>query len=140
MNSDEYHQLPLVSFIVPVFNGEKYLKESLDSVFAQTYHNWELIIINDGSTDCTEKIILKYDDNRIRYFLNAENKGIIFSLNKGLREASGSFIARLDADDIALPFRIEHQVKFLLENTDYVMCGSYFQTIDSNSKLLKKVR
>ena len=134
------HQLPLVSIVLPVFNGEKYLKESLDSVFAQTYKNWELIIINDGSTDGTEKIIQTYHDKRIKYLPNDGNKGIIFSLNRGLQESNGHFIARLDADDVALPLRLEKQVEFLMENSDYVICGSYFQTVDSKDKLLKKVR
>jgi len=132
-------QAPLVSIVLPVYNGEKYLAESLDSVLAQTYQNWELVIINDGSTDGTETLILSYQDKRIKYLPNEGNKGIIFSLNKGLQESNGVYIARLDADDIALPFRIEKQVKFLSENSDYALCGSYFQTIDSNGSLLKNV-
>ncbi len=133
-------QAPLVSIVLPVYNGEKYLAESLDSVLAQTYQNWELLIINDGSTDGTENLILKYPDKRIKYLANDSNKGIIFSLNRGLQESNGEYIARLDADDIALPKRFEKQVEFLSENSDYALCGSYFQTIDSNGKLLKDVR
>jgi glycosyltransferase involved in cell wall biosynthesis len=132
-------QAPLVSIVLPVYNGEKYLAESLDSVFAQTYQNWELVIINDGSTDGTENLILNYHDKRIRYFPNEGNKGIIFSLNRGIRESNGLYIARLDADDIALPGRIEKQVEFLSGNPEFSMCGSYFQTIDSNGRLLKNV-
>ncbi len=132
-------EAPLVSIVLPVYNGEKYLAESLDSVLAQTYQNWELVIINDGSTDGTENLILRYPDKRIKYLPNDGNKGIIFSLNRGLQESGGEFIARLDADDIALPFRIEKQVEFLLENQDYAMCGSYFQTIDSKGGHLKNV-
>ena len=132
-------QAPLVSIVLPVYNGEKYLAESLDSLFAQTYQNWELVIINDGSTDGTENLILNYQDKRIRYLSNDGNKGIIFSLNRGIEESNGKYIARLDADDIALPTRIEKQVEFLSENPEFAMCGSYFQTIDSNGKLLKNV-
>jgi len=132
-------QAPLVSIVLPVYNGEKYLTASLDSVIAQTYQNWELVIINDGSTDDTENLILDYQDKRIKYLPNDSNRGIIFSLNKGLQESSGVYIARLDADDIALPYRIAKQVEFLSENLDYAMCGSYFQTIDSNGRLLKNV-
>ena len=131
---------PLVSIVLPVYNGEKYLAESLDSVLAQSYQNWELVIINDGSTDGTENLILNYRDKRIKYLPNDGNKGIIFSLNRGLQESNGQYIARLDADDVALPYRIEKQVEFLSENLDYALCGSYFQTIDSNGKLLKNVR
>jgi glycosyltransferase involved in cell wall biosynthesis len=138
-NQDRDEQAPLVSIVIPVYNGEKYLADSLDSVLCQTYQNWELIIINDGSTDSTEQLILNYQDKRIKYLRNDDNKGIIFSLNRGLRESKGVYIARLDADDIALPFRIEKQVEFLSENPDYVMCGSYFQTIDSKGNLLKAI-
>ena len=130
---------PLVSIVLPVYNGERYLAASLDSVLAQTYQNWELVIINDGSTDGTENLILNYPDKRIKYLPNDSNKGIIFSLNRGLQESKGVYIARLDADDIALPNRFEKQVEFLSENTDYALCGSYFQTIDSNGRLLKNV-
>jgi glycosyltransferase involved in cell wall biosynthesis len=133
-------QAALVSIVLPVYNGEKYLAESLDSVLAQTYQNWELVIINDGSTDGTENLILNYPDKRIKYLPNDSNKGIIFSLNRGLQESNGEYIARLDADDIALPNRFEKQVEFLSENSDYALCGSYFQTIDSNGKVLKDVR
>jgi len=132
-------QAPLVSIVLPVYNGEKYLTASLDSVIAQTYQNWELVIINDGSTDDTENLILNYQDKRIKYLPNDSNRGIIFSLNRGLQESGGVYIARLDADDIALPYRIAKQVEFLSENLDYAMCGSYFQTIDSNGRLLKNV-
>ncbi len=132
-------QAALVSIVLPVYNGEKYLAESLDSILAQTYRNWELVIINDGSTDSTENLILKYQDKRIKYFPNDGNKGIIFSLNRGLRESNGIYIARIDADDIALPYRLEKQVRFLSENPDYDLCGSYFQTIDSNGRFLKNV-
>jgi glycosyltransferase involved in cell wall biosynthesis len=129
----------LISIILPVFNGEKYLTDSIESVLSQTYQNWELIIINDGSTDNTEKLVLNYTDTRIRYLLNETNRGIIFSMNKGLEEAKGEFIARLDADDIALPLRLEKQIKFLAENKEYVLAGCYFHTIDSAGNYLKKV-
>jgi len=130
---------PLVSIVIPLDNGEKYLAECLDSVFAQTYPNWELVIINDGSSDGTENVILRYQDKRIKYLPNHTNKGIIFSLNRGLQESNGVYIARLDADDVALPSRIEKQVEFLTKNPEYVMCGTYFQTIDSSGRFLKKV-
>ena len=116
---------PLVSIVIPVYNGEKYLAECLDSVFAQTYSNWELVIINDGSSDGTENVILRYQDKRIKYLPNHTNKGIIFSLNRGLQESNGVYIARLDADDVALPSRIEKQVEFLTKNPEYVMCTSW---------------
>jgi glycosyltransferase involved in cell wall biosynthesis len=131
---------PLVSVIIPIFNGEKYIEQTIDSVLSQTYQNWELIIINDGSSDNTERLILKYPDKRIRYLRNDTNRGISPSLNRGIDEAKGEFIARLDADDIALPLRFEKQVEFLSKNRDYALCGSYFQTIDSAGNILKHVR
>ncbi len=131
---------PLVSVIIPIYNGEKYIEQTIESVLSQTYQTWELVIINDGSSDNTEKLISKYTDNRIRYFRNDTNKGISFSLNKGLEESRGEYIARLDADDIALPSRFEKQVGFLTKNKDYVLCGSYFQTMNANGEILKNVR
>jgi len=130
----------LVSIVLPVYNGEKYLEQAIESVISQTYDNWELIIINDGSTDNSEKLVFNYTDNRIKYLLNETNRGIIYSMNRGLDEARGEFIARLDADDIALPFRLEKQVEFLKVNKEYVLCGSYFQTIDTSGKVLKNVK
>jgi glycosyltransferase involved in cell wall biosynthesis len=130
--------LPLVSVIMPVYNGERYLKEAINSVLSQSYKNIELVLINDGSTDLSKNIILSYSDSRIRLFENEYNSGIVYSRNRGLEEARGKYIANLDSDDIALPERIEKQVYFLDNNTDYGMCGTFYFTIDSNGKLLKK--
>ena len=131
---------PLVSVVITVYNGEKYIEQSIESILSQTYQAWELIIINDGSSDNTENLILKYPDKRIKYLRNDTNRGISFSLNKGLDATNGEFIARLDADDISLPFRLEKQVEFLNENKDYTLCGTYFQTINAKGKILKHVR
>lgn len=131
---------PLVSVVIPIYNGEKYIEQTIESVLSQTYQNWELVIINDGSSDHSEELVLKYRDERIRYFRNDGNKGISYSLNKGLNESRGEFIARLDADDISLPTRLEKQVGFLTENRDYVLCGSYFQTINPAGRILKDIR
>lgn len=108
--------MPEVSVILPVYNGASFLKEAIDSVLAQTYTDFELLLINDGSTDDSEQIILSYADHRIRYIKNENNKGLIYSLNKGIDEAKGVYIARMDADDIALPERLEKQVQFLKQN------------------------
>src|SRR3979411_1813870 len=110
--------LPLVSFVMPVYNAEKYLKEAIDSVLHQSYKNIELVIINDGSTDSSKDIILANDDPRIRYFENKFNSGIVYSRNRGLQLAIGDYIATLDSDDIALPHRTEQQVDFLEKNSD----------------------
>lgn len=131
--------LSLVSVVMPVYNSEKYLREAIDSVLSQSYKNIELIIVDDGSTDSGRDIVLSYTDSRIRLLQNEKNSGIVFSRNKGLEAAGGEFVATLDSDDIALPDRIAKQVIFLEANPDYGLCGTFYHTIDSNGKLLKKI-
>ncbi|WP_168397814.1 glycosyltransferase family 2 protein [Acinetobacter indicus] len=114
----------LVSVVLPAYNAELYIKEAIDSVLAQTFTNFELIILNDGSTDKTEEIILSYQDSRIVYVKNEQNLGLIGTLNKGMALAKGKYIARMDADDICLPERFAKQVNFLEEHPDYVICGT----------------
>jgi len=104
---------PVVSVVMPVYNGEKYLAEAIESILNQTYVDFEFIILNDGSTDRTEEIILSHDDPRIIYVRNKENLQIVKTLNKGIALAKGKYIARMDADDISLPERFEKQVAFL---------------------------
>lgn len=116
--------LPLISVILPVYNAEHTLGEAIESILNQTFAGFELIIINDGSTDASEKIVLKYDDKRIKYFSNDGNKGLIYTLNRGLGLARGKYIARMDADDISLPTRFEKQVRILEEDSSVIVCGS----------------
>lgn len=116
---------PLVSVILPVFNAQAYISEAIESVLAQDYRNFELIIINDGSTDNSAKIIESYtSDTRLKYIKLHQNNGISLALNLGLEMANGEFIARMDADDIAFPNRLSKQVSFMKRHTDYVACGS----------------
>jgi len=121
---------PLVSVLMPVYNGEKYLKEAIDSILNQTYTNFEFIIINDGSTDKSEEIILSYTDTRINYISNSANIKLIKTLNVGLNAATGKYICRMDADDVSMPNRLEVQVDFMENHPEYVMTGSYVHTID----------
>ena len=117
----------LVSIILPVYNAELFLDECVNSLLIQTHQNLELIIINDGSTDSSEDIILKYarKDSRIKY-LTQSNIGLRRTLNRGLNEASAEFIARMDADDICMPDRIEKQLRHIIEmNADIVGCHYY---------------
>lgn len=116
--------LPLISVILPVYNAENTLGEAIGSILNQTFADFELILINDGSTDASEKIVLSYEDKRIKYFSNETNKGLIYTLNRGLRLARGKYIARMDADDISLPTRFEKQVRILEENPSIIVCGS----------------
>lgn len=114
----------LISVILPAYNAELYLKEAIDSILAQTFTNFELIVINDGSTDKTEEVILSYEDERVIYIKNEQNLGLIGTLNKGIGLAQGKYIARMDADDICFPQRFAKQVDFLEENQEYIICGT----------------
>lgn len=125
----------LVSVVMSVYNTEAYLKESIDSILNQTYKNFEFIIINDGSTDKSLAIIQSYNDRRI-VVLNQKNTGLAKALNNGIAIASGKYIARMDADDIAMPNRLDLQVAFLESNADYVIVGSNAAFIDVNGEYL----
>jgi glycosyltransferase involved in cell wall biosynthesis len=104
---------PLVSIILPVYNCEKYIRKTIDSVLNQTYSNFELLVIDDGSTDATSIIVQSFIDNRIQLIQFKKNKGLIEVLNHGIKIAKGKYIARLDGDDICLPTRLEKQVNWL---------------------------
>lgn len=101
---------PKITVLMSVYNGEKYLGEAIDSILNQTFKNFEFLIIDDGSTDSSAEIIHSYTDPRIRLIRNRENIGLTGSLNKGLKLAKGKYIARMDADDISLPERLEREV------------------------------
>ena len=126
--------MPKVSVIMPVYNGEKYLKEAIDSILCQTYSDFEFIIINDCSADGSENIVLSYNDDRIVYIKNEENSGVARSLNVGLEKACGEYIARMDADDIALPDRFEKQVNFLDTHSEYGVCGCNIEKFSENEE------
>lgn len=102
---------PIITVLMPVYNGKKYLNLAIESILKQTYTDFEFLIINDGSKDESEKIILSYDDKRIVYIKNEYNLGLIKTLNKGINLARGKFIARMDCDDVALPNRLELQLR-----------------------------
>lgn len=129
--------LPLISVILPVFNAEEYVFDSVQSILNQSIDSFEIIILNDGSTDRTEDIIKSFNDERIRYFKNEENIKLINTLNLGLHLATGKYIARIDADDIALPNRFEKQVEFLENNPDYGLIGSYAQEFGDSINVVK---
>ena len=117
---------PLVSIVMPIYNSETYLDEAILSIIHQTYQNWELLVINEfGSNEEGKRIINRYAaiDSRIRLIQNSERLGIAESLNEGLRQARGEYIARMDGDDISLPKRIEKQVEFMENNNDILLCG-----------------
>ena len=125
----------LVSIIMPSWNTGRFIAESIDSVLKQTYTNWELLIVDDCSTDNTDEIITSYKDNRIKYFKNEHNSGAALTRNKAMREAQGEWIAFLDSDDLWNPEKLEKQINFMKEN-GYVFSYHDFEKIDEESKPL----
>lgn len=105
--------MPKISVVMPVYNAEKYLREAMDSILAQTLGDFEFIIIDDGSTDASAEIVRSYSDARIRFYQNERNMGVAATLNRGLDLATGEYIARMDADDISLPERFAKQAAYL---------------------------
>jgi glycosyltransferase involved in cell wall biosynthesis len=123
---------PLVSVLMTVYNGQEFLNMAMDSIFLQTYKNFEFVIVDDGSTDHSSSIIKAYDDPRIKY-LYQRNSGQAAALNKGIEKARGKYIARMDADDISYPERLQRQVEFLENNDSVAMVGSSYDYIDEDS-------
>jgi len=128
---------PLVTVLMPVYNGEAFLREAIDSILNQTFSDFEFLIINDGSTDSTEAIIKSYNDPRINYHKNEQNIKLIATLNKGLALARGKYIARMDADDISLPDRLEKQVHFMEKNPEVVACGTWAESFGVDNAFVK---
>lgn len=127
MDKSLNQSLKLVSVVMSVYNGETYLREAIDSILNQTYSNFECIVINDGSSDKSLSIIKSYTDNRIVLINNEVNKGLIYSLNKGIEIAKGDYITRMDADDISLPNRFEEQLKaFQFQPSAVVVSSDYY--------------
>lgn len=122
----------MVSIIMPSYNTASYIKESIQSVLNQTYTNWELIIVDDCSTDETEEVLATITDSRIKYFKNKENSGAAISRNKALREARGQWIAFLDSDDLWLPNKLEKQINFM-KNNGYKFSYTNYEEIDMAS-------
>ncbi len=122
---------------MPVYNGEKYLREAIESILNQSYSDFELLIINDGSSDATEEIILSYKDSRVRYVKNETNLKLIATLNKGIDMASGKYIVRMDADDVSLPQRLEKQFAFMEANPEVVIAGSWYENIGSHTGVIE---
>jgi glycosyltransferase involved in cell wall biosynthesis len=125
---------PLVSVILPIYKGEQYLKEAVDSILNQSYSNLELILINDCSPDNSVNVIKSYTDERISIINNKVNLGLIAALNIGLKNSKGKYIARMDQDDIAYPNRIYEQVRFMESNNDISVVSANYQTFGSETR------
>ncbi len=124
---------PLLSVLMPVYNAEIYLVAAVESILNQSYDNFEFIIINDGSTDKSLEILQNYSkkDKRIK-LISRENKGLVHTLNEGLGLIHTPFVARMDADDIALPTRFEKQMQYLSNNNDCLLLGTRVIIIDTD--------
>jgi glycosyltransferase involved in cell wall biosynthesis len=131
---------PKISVVMSVYNGEKYLREAIESILNQTFKDFEFVIVDDRSTDKTSEIINEYfqKDNRIKVIKNDRNMGLTRSLNKAINQSSGNYIARMDADDIAIKERLEKQVDFMERNPDVVLLGTAFYEIDEYGKELSR--
>lgn len=127
---------PFISVLMPVFNGEQFLNEAINSILKQTYKNFEFIIINNGSEDNTEQIIKSYSDKRIKYYYK-KNTGLVDALNFGVELCTGEWIARFDSDDVAYQNRLEIQIKHI--DTETVLIGSGVDTIDENGVVISKL-
>lgn len=124
-----------VSVVMPVWNGENYIKQAIDSVLSQNIDDIELIIVNDGSTDNTENIIKSCGNNKIK-LITTEHKGISFALNLGIKHCSGYYIARMDADDIMLPGRLKKQIDILEKNPEIDILGTGYEYCNTSGKRL----
>jgi len=131
---------PKVTVLMPVYNGERYLNEAVDSILGQTFTDFEFLIIDDASTDKTPEILRSYDDPRIRVVTNEENLGLSKSLNKGLALARGEFIARMDADDVSYPYRLQVQHEFMTQHPGAGVIGSWAEYIDRKGEIVHRYR
>lgn len=126
---------PLVSVIMPTYNCGRFIAESIRSVLSQTYTEWELLIVDDCSTDETESIVSSYKDERIRYMRNERNMGAALTRNRALREAAGRYIAFLDSDDLWLPEKLEKQIAFM-QQKGYAFTYHNYIEIDEQTRPL----
>ena len=126
---------PGVTVLMPVYNAGAYVAEAIESVLAQTYAEFEFLIINDGSTDDTLSVVKRYNDTRIK-LIDQKNKGLIDTLNEGILISKGEIIARMDGDDVCLPNRLEAQLEFLKQNPGHVMVGAEADVMDKDGNYL----
>ena len=130
-------KLPLVTVLMPVYNAERYLEFSIESILNQTFSDFEFIIINDGSSDNSLDIIKSYadKDNRIKV-INRKNKGLVKTLNEGVKLAAGKYIARMDGDDISMPERLEKQFNYMERHRQVGIVGGYAKLVDINNNYI----
>lgn len=129
---------PLISILMPVYNAGDFIVEAIESIRNQSIKDWEMIVIDDGSKDQSSEILKKYSKNdpRIKVFKFKKNKGLAFALNYGLNKVCGKYLARMDADDISLPKRLEIQLKYLIKNPKVVAVGSQVKLISEKGDFI----
>lgn len=130
--------MPKVSVIIPVYNAERFIKETVESILAQTYQDFEIVVINDGSTDKSAEIIRSFDDKRIIYSYQ-KNQGLSIARNEAILKSNGEYIALLDQDDLWLPEKIEKQISLLDSSPEIGLVCSDCYVIDSQGKIMDKV-
>ena len=129
--------MELVSIITPCYNSAKYIGQMIESVQAQTYENWELLITDDCSTDNSREIVMSYalKDSRVKYFKLNQNSGAGIARNHSIEKASGRYIAFCDSDDMWKPEKLEKQIQFMQDN-NYEFCHSYTLVVDENNNVV----
>ena len=128
---------PRISVIMPAYNAARFIGKAVDGILAQTYGDFELIVVDDGSSDDTVAVLQGYDDERLRIMVNETNQGIVYALNKGIGAARGEFIARQDADDFSMPNRFEKQIAYMQDNPQCALLGARNKTMDIHGHELK---
>ncbi|MCI0439959.1 MAG: glycosyltransferase [Chloroflexi bacterium] len=126
---------PLITVLMTTYNVEKYVAEAVDSVLSQTFPDFELLVVEDGSLDATPEILRRYSDERIR-IVRTENRGLTSALNTGLEAARSEFIARMDSDDACYPTRLEEELKAFQASEGTALVGSWYDIIDEDGTLL----
>jgi glycosyltransferase involved in cell wall biosynthesis len=130
---------PAVTVLLPVFNGERYLRTAIGSILSQTFSDFELLVVDDGSADRSATVAASTGDARVRVVANERNLGLARTLNRGLQEAQGTWIARQDADDLSHPQRLERQMSYLAQHPDVVLLGTQARMVDDRGRLVRAV-
>lgn len=134
------HRNPRVTVFIPAYNRADYIELAIDSILQQDFTDFEVLVVDDGSTDATPELVAAYEDPRVRLERNTYNSGIPATRNRGLTEARGEFIALLDSDDYSYPFRLRRQVDYLTRNPHVAQVGGWCTLMDPQARLLRRVR
>ncbi len=129
---------PKISIVLPVYNAAAFVGDAVESMLAQRFGDFELLLINDGSRDGSRDVLASFRDDRIR-LIDQENRGLVETLNRGIREARGEWVARMDADDISLPERLAAQVRVISAHPELALLGSFVETMDEAGHTLAEV-